>query len=266
MNFSLRWRRWSLLAAGVLAASSTWPHDSWFAPLPQAPQGQRLLALGTGNQFPKLEFAIAPEYLQAQGCVDAQGQPGALAAVRLQETSLLMTAPAAAVSCWMQLAPFEIQLPPDKIALYFDEVRPPAAVRQAWAALQARGLAWNERYTKHARVIWPGGQAAAPSMGMDARLIEPAVRFERGVPMEFEVLRDGQPLADQAVEFRQEDTRFGLWRRTNAQGRVSFTPPLPGQWILRAIDLRLSDTTPEGWDSRFLTVAFEVQAVRTATP
>jgi len=266
MDIFSGWRRWATLAAGLLMATSAGAHDSWFAPLPSSPQGQRLLALGTGNLFPKLEFAIAPEYLRAQGCVDAQGQPGALAAVRLQAASLLMTAPATAVSCWVQLAPFDIELPADKIALYLDEVRPPAAVQEAWAALQARGLPWKEHYTKHARILWPGGQAATPSMGMDARLAGPAARFERGAPLEFQLLRDGQPLPDQAVEFRQEDTRFGLWRRTDAQGRVSFTPPLPGQWILRAVDLRLSDTVPDRWDSRFLTLAFDVQALRTAAP
>jgi hypothetical protein len=34
--------------------------------------------------------------------------------------------------------------------------------------------------------------------------------------------------------------------------------PLAGHWLLRGTDLRLSDTVPDSWDSRFVTLAFSV--------
>jgi hypothetical protein len=86
-----------------------------------------------------------------------------------------------------------------------------------------------------------------------------------GDRLAFQVLRDGQPLADFAVELRSATVRFGQWGRTDADGRVEFKPPLPGRWLLRGVDLRVSATDPDAWDSRFVTLAFEVLP-RTAAP
>jgi uncharacterized GH25 family protein len=79
-----------------------------------------------------------------------------------------------------------------------------------------------------------------------------------GDALEFQVLRDGAPLAEQAVEFRSDLSRFGVWRRTDAQGRVRFTPPLAARWVLRGVDLRLDEADPDRWRSRFLVLGFEV--------
>jgi uncharacterized GH25 family protein len=76
--------------------------------------------------------------------------------------------------------------------------------------------------------------------------------------LQFQVLRDGQPLPDFAVEMRNERSPLGLWRKTDAQGRVSIAAPLPGRWVLRGTDLRLSESEPDLWVSRFVTLAFDV--------
>ncbi len=154
----------------------------------------------------------------------------------------------------MQLVPFEITLAPDKIDLYLREVRPPPAVLALWAERQARGLPWQERYTKHARVALPGAGAAAaqPSgMGLD-------VLVESEAPYVFQVLRDGRPFAGFAAELRHEDSPFGVWRRTDEQGRVTFAPPLAGRWLLRGVDLQPGPD--DTWNSRFVTLAFEAPA------
>jgi hypothetical protein len=154
----------------------------------------------------------------------------------------------------VQLAPFEITLAPDKIALYLREVRPPKAMLDLWAERQARGLPWRERYTKHARIARPGAGAAAaqPSgMGLD-------VLVESTSPFVFRVLRAGQPFAGFAVELRHEDSPLGVWRRTDEQGRFSFAAPLPGRWLLRGVDLQPG--AGDSWDSRFVTLAFEAAA------
>jgi len=220
---------WKLLALLlVLAAGPAQAHDSWFA---RQPDGS--VVLGTGNQFPKQETGIAPQYLLKQAC--------------------------AAGSCWAQTTPFELELAPDKIALYLDEVRPDAAVLDTWRTMQARGLPWLERYAKHARIVLDAAGAATPSgMAMDVLLLGGAAP-RRGQPLQFQLLRDGQPLPQFAVELRNDRSRFGIWRRTDDAGRLSFTPPFAAQWLLRGIDLRLSDTVPDTFDSRFVTLAFEVQ-------
>ena len=77
----------------------------------------------------------------------------------------------------------------------------------------------------------------------------------------FVVLRDGQSLAGFAVELQSAYAAVGIWRRTDAQGRISL-PTLPaGRWLLRGTDLRRSDAQPDTWDSRFVTLAFDVSGV-----
>jgi len=254
-------RRLALAAAFAGIGSAVFAHDTWFEPLAAARPGEQRLALGTGNQFPVHDSAIDPIYLRQQGCRSADAALP-LTALNLTDTALLMSAPSSARSCWAQLAPFEITLPADKIAVYLNEVRPAQPVLDAWAAISARGLPWKERYTKHARIVLAGAGEAArqPSgMAMDVLLETAAAPLRTGSPLAVQVLREGQPLAGLAVEFRNDRARISLWRRSDADGRVGFQPPLPGQWVLRGVDLRLSARVPDSWDSDFITLAFEVQ-------
>ena len=239
----------ALLAACAPAARA---HDSWFERLPGA-SAQPLLLLGTGNQFPMLETAIGAEYLVQQGCAGAAGASG-LAAVRNAKAALVLRAAAGAQSCWVQLTPFDVELAPDKVALYLDEVNASASQRATWVEMQARGLRWQERYTKHARIeLVPNGSAALPStaLGMDASL------QRQGGALTFTVLRDGQPLPGLAVELRSATQAVGTWYQTDAGGRLRVQALPAGRWLLRAIDLRLSSTLADRWESRFLTLAFD---------
>jgi len=176
---------------------------------------------------------------------------------------LWLRAPARAdqpLSCWAQLSPFEVELAPDKIAIYLKDIQAPPAVREQWAQMHARGVPWRERYTKHARIeLKPDAGAAQPvDMAMDVLLESRQRPLQQGQALQFQVLRDGQPLPDFAVELRNERSPLGLWRKTDAQGRVNVVAPLPGRWVLRGTDLRLSETEPDRWVSRFVTLAFDV--------
>jgi len=259
-----------LLAWGALAHA----HDTWFSPWPAAMAGgPTRLALGTGDRFPVLEFNPQAISVAEAACRSASGQPLALLPDEEAATHLVMRVRgardgSAARTCWAQLKPFEVSLPADKVAVYFREIRPSAAVQQAWAAMQQRGIAWQERYTKYARIELPAdagapSSAAAPSpLGMDALLLTPAAGVRPGAMLDFVVLRDGQPLANFPVELVSERQRFGIWRQTDGQGRVSAVVPFSGQWILRGTELALSTTMADSWQSRFITLAFEVPAQR----
>ena len=251
---------WSFGVSAVLAAlaAPALAHDSWFERLPGA-SAQPLLLLGTGNQFPVLESGIGAEYLVQQGCQGAAGaapQAAApiapLTAVRNAKAALILRAPAGSHSCWVQLTPFDVTLEADKVALYLDEMNASTALRATWAAMHARGLRWQERYTKHARIeLGPGGAEAPAPMGMDALL------HRRDGQFVFTVLRDGQPVPALAVELRGAAPATGSWHRTDWQGQLRLPEPAPGRWLMRAIDLRPSGTHPDQWESRFLTLAFD---------
>jgi len=255
------------LAALWLAAVAphAWAHDTWFEPRAAGNPADVVMALGTGNQFPLLEYPIGIEQLRAQGCRRGDARAVPLVALRALSSTLVIHADVgrdtgdAAVSCWAQLMPFDIELAPDKIELYLKEVHPPQAVLDAWAEMRSRGLAWKERYTKHARIEFAGSGAAQPvAMGMDVLLESGLGTVRAGDPLVFRVLRDGVPLPDFAVELRGDRSRLGIWRKTDAEGRVRITAPLAGKWVLRGVDLRLSESLPDTWESRFVTLAFEV--------
>ncbi len=259
------------LLLALLPASAALAHDTWFEARNQQQLNKQqpsrlLMALGTGNQFPLLEFPMDLRYLPLHGCWQ-DGKALALQGVAMAAKSLLLMAQAPGtgpVSCWAQSMPFEIEIAADKIAIYLDEINPPQATRDLWAAMAARGLSWRERYVKNARIEFAGAatdKALAPQpsgMGLDVLMLSGLQAVRSGDALVFQVLRDGQPLADFAVELRGTAPGPGLWLRTDAQGTVRTTAPAPGRWLLRGTDLRIAADNPDQWDSRFITLAFDV--------
>jgi hypothetical protein len=238
----------------ALASAGAHAHDTWFE---VGPSGQ--LALGTGNRYPVHETAVAPEYLAAQGCRSASGAGSekGLQPTRLVDTALLLRAPPRAAACWAQLVPLDIELDAAHVATYLHEVQAQPSVRKAWQALQARGLPWKERYAKHARIeLGPAAGTSQPvPLAMDV-LREPLP----GGGWVFQVLRHGQPLAGQPMELIHHQAQRGIWRMTDAQGRIHLPALGAGRWLLRGTHLQLSEEDPSRWDSDFVTLAFELPA------
>lgn len=230
-----------VLAAGLVAAASAAAHDTWFA----LHDGR--LVPGTGQRFPLQETLIAARHALRAEC-DGVPQPRPADG----EAALAITPPPGARGCWLQLAPFEVTLAPALVETYLREVNPPPAVRAAWAAMQREGRPWRERYVKHARIALGGADPAPAGLGLELVL-------ESAAPFTLRAWRDGRPLPGFAVELCSERGALGVWRRTDADGRVTL-PALPaGRWLARAIELLPSDERPGTWDSRFATLAFEVQ-------
>jgi len=261
-----------LPAALIVATTAASAHDTWFKSLTDSKLGTVTLALGTGNQFPVQETGVGAEFLRSSGCRSGSSPPSAFTVVSNTPNALVLRANAgkgrAPLTCWAQLVPFDIELPPDKIPIYLKEINAPQSVHDRWAQLRSRGVPWIERYTKHARIELsdegPQASNAPPAtaleMGMDVVLESGLGPLSVGDPLVFRVLRDGKPLPDFAVELRSDRTAVGIWLRTDAEGRVRVKPPLAGNWVLRGTDLRPSETTPDAWDSRFVTLAFSVRA------
>jgi hypothetical protein len=242
----------------ALAHASAGAHDTWFDPLPGGD-----LSLSTGNRFPAGEIAVDDQYFARRGCVAADGRLLALNRRRFTDRATLLAAEAGAQTCFVQLDAFDVELPPDKIAVYFDEIRPGAAALAAWEQLRARGLPFRERYVKSARVdIGPLRSAARTGLAMDALRLSPEGALSVRDEAVFQVLKHGAPLAGLPVELVNERSRVGLWLRTDGQGQVRTRLPLPGRWLLRGTELRPPESDPARFDSDFITYAFEVAAER----
>lgn len=245
----------AITVALALAAPLAAAHDTWFEPLPGGG-----LALGTGNRFPVMELAVDDKYFARRGCVAADGKPRTLEKLRFTDTSTLLRPQSDAATCFVQLDAFDVELPPDKVDVYFKEIRPSDAVIAAWEQLRARGLPFKERYVKSARVDLADAAGVANPVGMtmDALRLAPVGAMTVGTEAVFEVLRDGQPLAGFNVELVNERSPIGLWHRTDAQGRIRARLPLPGRWLLRGTDLRIAGSGATRFESWFITYAFEV--------
>lgn len=260
-------RTWLLALA--IATGPAAAHDTWFVPQPPTDRGELVLALGTGTLYPMLDLPVLPEQVQAGGCRGEGVNERSLRRAGERPNALLLRTPrpvpaGVGLSCWVQLIPIEIQIDDAIVEVYLKEINAPAAVRERWAALKARGVRWQETYVKHARIEIDGSGAAATSarpvegLGLDVRLETPERPLKAGATARFQVLRDGRPLAGFAVELRSDLSPIGIWRITDAEGRVELALPLAARWILRGTDVRPSEQSPDRWDSRFVTLAFEV--------
>ena len=228
---------------GIAVAAAQGPaiaHDTWFERQAGDAQGLRLL-LGTGSQFPAYETGIDERYLATQGCRRAAiaggaggagSEVGPMKPAGQAQAALILHAPADASSCWAQLSALRIELPADKIETYLREIQASAELRATWAEMAGRGVRWVERYTKHARVELGAAAPLPVSMGMDM-VVEGGTRLRAGDTVRVQVLRDGQALPGFAVEWRTDASRLGIWRRTDARGRVELKLPLAGHWLLQ---------------------------------
>lgn len=250
------------VAALALAVTAAHAHDTWLEPQAGARGGEVMLALGTGNRFPVFEQGVDVRYFRRSGCRSGASPVQPLELLRYKEQATVLrsaVADATALTCWLQLEPFELVLPPDKVEVYFKEIRPGAMVLAAWAELKARGLPFVERYTKSARHDAPQAPPTPTGTTMDVLRLAPQGTWTVGTEATFQVLRDGRPLPDFAVELVNERSPIGLWQRTDAEGRFRSRLPLPGRWILRGTDLRPSPRDATRWESQFIAYTFEVR-------
>lgn len=261
----------ALLAVGPVAQA----HDTWFEARAGARAGHWQLELGTGEQFPRQAFTLPAEAVRLQACqragapawpMQVQGMGPAALALRAATPGGSRRGQSGAVTCWAELQPLDIVIEPSKVPLYLDEINASPELRALWRERQSRGLPWVERYSKHARIelldrrLGGGDPPAAQPvpMAMDIVLDSGLDALQVGDEIRFRVLRDGRPLAGQAIEARNDLSPIGFWLRTDEQGQARLRLPLPGAWLLRGTDLRPSADRADAWDSRFVTLAFRV--------
>lgn len=210
-------------------------HDTWFV------RDAGGLQLVTGNRFPLADLRVPPDSVVRSAC--------------------------AVGTCWAELPAYDIELAPDKIPIYLREIQAGDAERATWSRWHADGLAWHERYRKFARIEWdvPAATDEARSRsrvpvgeGLELVVLGGAP-VTTGRTIEFQLLRDGAPVADFPIELVSERQRFGVWRRTDAKGVLQHTLPFPGQWLLRGTLLEPSREVAGRWDSRFVTLVVQAR-------
>lgn len=267
MNVRSQWRQASrrgALAAITVALLAGPPaalaHDTWFERI-DGPAGQPLpLALGTGTHFPRYEEPVQPKVVAHLACTDATGKAHQPEPARVGRRHTVLRVPgldATAFSCVARLQPFEIELTPALVDVYFEEIRASEALRAIAMQQRAQGRSFQERYLKVARIEGTVAPPRTQAQPLDVLRVAPAGELKAGAEVVFEVQRDGKPLPDQPVQMLNEALPAGLWARTDAGGRIRLRLPLPGRWLLRGVDLRPPASEGARWESRFIAYTFE---------
>jgi uncharacterized GH25 family protein len=244
-------------------------HDTWLLARSGAvaPGTAVTLDLTSGMAFPANETAIKPERI-SRAAVRLAGDTAELkdrsaAAKSLQFTARL--AKPGVATLWVELAPKSIDLTPDQVKEYLDEIGATEAVRSAWQGMP-EPRRWRELYSKHAKTYVRVGEPAedrswSEPVGMGLEIVpeKDPTALRPGEELPVRVLRNGQPFPSFAVGLVRQGDAHGVLKTTDGEGRASFPIGQAGRWLLRATDVRRSTKPEADWESDFATMTFEVR-------
>jgi uncharacterized GH25 family protein len=256
----------ALLAAVFATAASA--HDTWLLPdqFNLAPNETVTLQLTSGMAFPTLESGPKRERVQSANYRLA-GATHDIADITAEPKALVFKTdlPSEGVATlWVKLPSRSIDLKPEEVEHYLDEIAAPPALRQQWAAMEPKR--WRELYTKNqktfVRVGGPEGDRSwADPVGSALEIVPESDPTALRVGDEFavRVLKDGAPHPDFALNAVAAGETKGETRRTDKSGRVMFRLPKAGAWLLRGTDLRKSSRDDADWESDFVTLTINVR-------
>jgi uncharacterized GH25 family protein len=251
-----------------LLAISAFAHDTWLIPdrFQIAPGETVTLDLTSGMGFPKLDVGPKRERIQAVICRLA-GRTFELKDFEAGPTSLrikaILSDPGVA-ALWVKSPPKEIELKPDQVQEYLDEIDAPTAVRQQWTGTR-EPKRWRESYSKHSKTFVRVGDAKADTswrepVGMFLEIIpeKDPTALRAGDDFPVRVLKDGKPLGAFSLGIVAEDDPKGSIQKTDESGRATFRLDKAGPLLLRGTDLRRSTMQDVDWESDFSTLTIQV--------
>lgn len=255
-----------LLATAALCLDATaYAHDTWVLPEKfRTAIGTVRLGMTSGMEFPRPETAVKPDRLARSG-VRLGGSEHALQVGRAEGGALELTAPIpteGVAVVWAQSLPRTLELKPDQVRHYLEEVGAMDTLGRSW---EARGTPpIKESYIKLAKAYIRVGTAEDPSwrepIGLDLELVPEVdpTQLRSGDRLALKVLWKGKPLAGLAVAAQPGGSKPQMSRST-AEGRVEFVLAAAGPWLLKATRVvEVAGKTNE-WESQFTTMTFEVR-------
>jgi uncharacterized GH25 family protein len=264
-------KKFIILPALVFAISWSTPaqaHDTWLIPdqFNLAPKSTVTLDMTSGMEFPKLDAAPKPERVKSANCRLA-GKSFEITDKSAAPHSLQFKAELAdegVATFWVKLPPRAIELTPDQVKEYLDEVDAPEALRQEWAAMKEPR--WRESYTKHPKTFALVGKPQsdrswAEPVGMFLEIVpeKDPTALKAGDDFPVRVLKDDAPFPGFSLNAVSAGEARGETRKTDTDGRVTFRLSKDGRWLLRGTDIRKSSQPDTDWESDFTTLTLEVK-------
>ena len=271
MRTNVRFRVALITAALVLVVTSfAGAHDTWLLPSKaRVAVGERVtLDMTSGMAFPKNETAIDSTRV-AEARIRVAGEETSLRVQPRGKASLRLTVTprrAGVATIWVRLKPRTLELKPDQVREYVDEIGAPDSIRALYSP-SAPARRWREQYTKQAKTVVVVGRAGRDSSwqqptraGLEiVPLTNPANIFV-GDTMVVRVLRAGQPAVGFAIGDAAENERSTRLARTDNAGVARLVSSKPGRWLLRGTDLRRAEAdTSLDWQSEFTTLTLFVR-------
>lgn len=259
----------STILIPTLAVSA---HDTWL--LPRAafvlPGKNVQLDLTSGMSFPHLDTSIKPERIEVAR-FRLNGQTGQMEKPTSAPKSLLLRASlkdAGIATCWVALKPRQLELTPDQVEEYFQEIDATSETRQAWQNMKPPKR-WREVYVKQAKTFIQVGQnqndkSWSEPVGMSLEIVpdKDPTTMQAGDDFPVRVLKGGAAFSNFPVGIVFEGSSHGEFRTTDSAGRVVFTLPRSGRYLLRGTDLRPSIKPDLEWESDFTTLTIQVGSKR----
>jgi len=253
-----------LLLPGFSLIASAFAHDTWLiASRLTLPRGTTVtLDLTSGMAFPRLETSIKPERIAHAKCrlsarnfdlADFSPGPKSLRiAARLDEPGI--------ATIWVDLKPRTLELTPEKVREYLDEIDAPKSIRQQWANSPGPRR-WREVYTKHTKTFVRVGDSHsdrswAEPVGMALEIVpeQDPTSLRAGDKVSVLALKNGAPLPDFSLDLVREGAAKGTASKTDREGRAQFAIGKAGRWLLRGTELRKSTQPGVEWESDFTTL------------
>ena len=166
--------------------------------------------------------------------------------------------------------PNTIELSADKFHAYLREEGLESVIQQREASGQA-ALPGRERYRRHVKTLLRAGGVSDASYAVPtgqrleiAPLADPHAQAGGG-DVAFKVKFEDKPLAGAlAKAWHQRSNQLVILRaRTDVQGRVTFSLPWAGRWMVSLVHMTpATDATGIDWDSYWGNLTFELPARR----
>ena len=260
------------LLASVAAAPAR-AHDTWLLPAQAkaAAGGSVTFAMTSGMAFPAEDTAIDADRVARSG-LRLAGAQQPFARLDGSEHALKLTAPLerpGVATVWVELRPRTIELTADQVAHYVEEVGAPPEVLARWQATP-EPRRWREAYRKHAKTFVRVGEPAgdrtwAESVGSPVELVpeQDPTALAAGGELTVRLLRDSAAAAGANVALVRAGEEQAVVRATDAEGRVTFSLPRAGWYLLKSTYLRPAAGGDLDWEAVFATLTFEVGAGQT---
>jgi hypothetical protein len=169
---------------------------------------------------------------------------------------------AGVAACGVSLGPRTLDLAPDEVEHYLEEIGASATIGPRFKALP-EPRTWRETYAKHATAFVRVGTRDDRSwgdplgLGLEIVPLSDPTRIAAGATFAVRLLKGGQPLPGLALRAARAG-QPPAFATTDPDGRASFVLDSAGPWLLAATEVRPSPTSPSDWESDFATLYLEV--------